>query len=407
MRGVLTALTVFAQTVIRVASRLVPKNANLVVCGAHYGTTYSSNPRHMFEFLVAHTAFRCVWIGKPEVRDSLPDQLKGYFVCRGSLKSTLLLLLAKYWVFDHDVGDMSSMDLYGGAVLINLFHGIPLKRMGINTQYYLQHRDIHGFLHKIVRRIYNSLKGAPKYYISVSNEKMASIMVESSPSFSMERMIRAGSPRNDYLIRNADNDEVIGSLKRKFCQWLGIPEGKRIVLYMPTWRMTRSPVFSFSKLSGQLRETAQRILREHNAVILEKPHPYTYDLLKGVQMKDDCFVVCPSEINRLIDPQELYLISDVMITDYSSSYIDFALMKRPCLHFAYDLEEYDTYDSGLAYDYKDVVAGPIVKDTYELIKVLENALETQEFAPANGFAQLVEYENGCAAKRIYEEMVLL
>ena len=64
----------------------------------------------------------------------------------------------------------------------------------------------------------------------------------------------------------------------------------------------------------------------------------------------------------------LYLVSDMLITDYSSVMFDYSLLNRPCLFFAYDLENYKDNLRGFYFDFIKEAPGPIVTTTKELIK---------------------------------------
>jgi CDP-glycerol glycerophosphotransferase len=72
------------------------------------------------------------------------------------------------------------------------------------------------------------------------------------------------------------------------------------------------------------------------------------------------------------DIAELYLISDLLITDYSSVFFDYANLKRPILFFTYDLEKYRDTLRGFYIDIETEVPGPLVKTTDEIIDAVTN-----------------------------------
>jgi len=75
----------------------------------------------------------------------------------------------------------------------------------------------------------------------------------------------------------------------------------------------------------------------------------------------------------------LYLVSDMLITDYSSVMFDYSLLNRPCLFFAYDLDNYKDNLRGFYFDFIEEAPGPIVSTTPELIKAIKN-YNTEEYA---------------------------
>ena len=108
------------------------------------------------------------------------------------------------------------------------------------------------------------------------------------------------------------------------------------------------------------------------------------------------------------DIQELYLISDILITDYSSVFFDYANLKRPMIFFTYDLEEYKDDIRGFYFDFEEKAPGPLVETTEEVIAAIkgigEAALSNDRM---NEFYQRFCYlEDGHAAERVVKEVIL-
>ena len=99
-----------------------------------------------------------------------------------------------------------------------------------------------------------------------------------------------------------------------------------------------------------------------------------------------------------IDTQELLLASDLLITDYSSCFCDFASMKRPVIHFVYDYDEYTSTDRKEAHDIKEHAAGIVAYTEEELIKAL--SYNDEELLNHKGpkFQNLIEGEKGNACE---------
>lgn len=133
--------------------------------------------------------------------------------------------------------------------------------------------------------------------------------------------------------------------------------GRKIILYAPTFRgdirTAKAPAgLDFSKLS---------VLKDEYVVFL-KQHPFVKE---AVKIPENCGDFC-FEITNELSTEELIMVSDICITDYSSVVFEYTLLKKPILFFAYDLEEY--YDErGFYYPYEEFVPGPIVRTTEELI----------------------------------------
>ncbi|MBO5089120.1 MAG: CDP-glycerol glycerophosphotransferase family protein, partial [Lachnospiraceae bacterium] len=99
--------------------------------------------------------------------------------------------------------------------------------------------------------------------------------------------------------------------------------------------------------------------------------------------------------------EELLMVSDVCITDYSSIIFEYSLLNKPMFFFAYDLEEY--YDErGFYYPYEEFVPGPIVKTTKELIQQL-HCIEEYDISKIEAFCK--QYMSACdghSTKRILD-----
>ena len=106
--------------------------------------------------------------------------------------------------------------------------------------------------------------------------------------------------------------------------------------------------------------------------------------------------------------QELYLVSDILITDYSSVMFDYSILKRPILFFTYDLEEYRDNLRGLNIDFEKVSPGPLLH-TYD--EILQNILDISKFFDnyaeqyMNFMEMFISYEKGTASKQIFENVV--
>lgn len=387
-------------------SFLIPRDKRLAAFGAWMGDRYCDNPKYLMLYLLEHSNMKCVWIGKEELRDQMPSHANFRFVRKDSIRACWFLLRAKFWFYCHHYGDMSELYLDNGAIVVNLWHGIPLKYMGVKTPYAIAHPTVRKGIRALRHNVFSKLRKTNVLWTVSSSKGMSRIMVESFPSmYSYERILEYGTPRNDFLIRHACDKERINALKQKYSRILGFSVDKRIVLYMPTWRMANNSIFTFYGLPADKCAQFSKMFLEKDAVLIEKHHHATFEKQPIDARANACsIVVSPSQQNQ-IDPQELYLIADLMVTDYSSAYFDFSLLKRPCIHFVYDYDQYKNNDSGLAYDLEDVAAGPCVRTVDELYVELERLLSQPEFRPSSGLQKLVEFETGRCSEQILSFML--
>lgn len=174
---------------------------------------------------------------------------------------------------------------------------------------------------------------------------------------------------------------------------LGLPlNGRKILLYAPTFRgdikNAAAPDCFDLNLMYQLHE---------DYVVLIKNHPFVKERMKEVEAYTD---FC-REITNQLTIEELIMIADVCVTDYSSIVFEYSLMHKPILFLAYDLKEY--YDErGFYYSYEEFVPGPIVKTTQELLEKLNTMKEFDDETMERFREQYMSGCDGNATERIIE-----
>ena len=135
-----------------------------------------------------------------------------------------------------------------------------------------------------------------------------------------ENLLWCGRPREDELLFLTKADA--GKIK----QTLGIPVGKKVILYMPTWRE-----YGIKPLNKKVWETTLG----NDYVILLRSHHFSKDKLTGDN--DTAWI----DVSTYPDVNHLYLIADYLISDYSSAFFDYGLLGKPMICFAYDYEQYE------------------------------------------------------------------
>ena len=174
-----------------------------------------------------------------------------------------------------------------------------------------------------------------------------------------EKILPVGITRTDFFFRQENYRRAY----EKLYQILPDCFGKKLVLYAPTFRgkvaqATAPDVLDFEKLHGALGE---------DFIILCKYHPF---VKKRPIMPHTCAGYV-TDVTDKMDIASLLMVSDICISDYSSLVFEYSLMERPMIFLAYDLEEYYD-DRGFYYPYEEMMPGPIVKTTEEVIERLQH-----------------------------------
>ena len=121
-----------------------------------------------------------------------------------------------------------------------------------------------------------------------------------------------------------NNEKDITDIKKK----LGISPEKKVIMYAPTWRVRNQ-----FNMKIDIQELKKQIQDDY--VLMLRIHPFA---VKG--LKEDLLDEFVINVSNYPSVEELYLASDIVITDYSSVMFDYAILNRPMLFFTYDLEDY-------------------------------------------------------------------
>ncbi|MFD8706389.1 CDP-glycerol glycerophosphotransferase family protein [Kitasatospora sp. NPDC059648] len=280
-----------------------------------------------------------------------------------------------------------------GQVVVQTWHGSLLKRIAHDVEN--SWLADHGYLEALDRE-------TPQWSLLLSPSPFATPILRRAFRYEGE-VLESGYPRGDVLAE--PDPRVAATVRRR----LGIPEGKRVVLYAPTWRedQQRGDGEGF-RLDLRLDVGHARRLLGEDHVLLVRPHSHVREPLPGA---GDGFLY---DCGDFPDPQELLLIADVLVTDYSSIMFDFAITGRPVYFFTYDLEHYRDTLRGFYFDFERDAPGPLVPDSAELLGALRELADSgTESAP--GYAERYRrfraehcaLDDGGAARRVVDRMLEL
>lgn len=166
-------------------------------------------------------------------------------------------------------------------------------------------------------------------------------------------IINTGLPRNDELYKISKQE--VDVIKKR----LGL-EGKKIILYAPTWRDSNDVGKTYSlRPPVTIAKWKEKLASDY--IVLLRAHPYTTELL-GVEFND--FIRDYSSYRTVND---LLKIADILISDYSAIIFDFAITEKPIFCFAYDYDEYVRH-RGIALDLKNEFPGGIIQNEDDLLE---------------------------------------
>ncbi len=348
-----------------------------------FGKSYSDSPKYLYEYLYDKYGdqYRFIWCLNRRTRE-----VKGRpSICRRhSLRYVYYTARAKYFICN--TRQPAWFKKRKETVFVETWHGTPLKKLAFDLE------DIHAVSQDHKKLFYSQSK---EWDYLVSANRFSTDVFERAFCFPREKIIETGYPRNDILY-----SEHAGRISEEVKRELGIPKGKRVILYAPTWRDNQ--FYEKAKYKFTLVLDLERMRREfgNDSVLLLRTHYYIADRLELSGLDD--FVYNGSGYG---DVSRLYLVSDICITDYSSVFFDFANLKRPLLFFAYDLEDYKEEIRGMYLDMEKELPGPVVHTNDELIDALRHLDEvTEQYRERyeRFYDKFCHIDDGNAAERVVQ-----
>lgn len=362
---------------------LLPRKKKLVIFESFHARQYSDNPRAIYEYMKEHyPAYDLLWsVDRQAV--SLFEKLQIPFVRRFTLQWFLTFPRAHYWV--NNVRLPGWMSKPKRTIYIQTWHGTPLKKLGLDIE------EVHMPGTETANYQKNFLNESAKWDYLVAPNAYSTEIFKRAFGYRGE-IIESGYPRNDLLANPSETK--INKIKKK----LDIPEDKKIMLYAPTWRDNEFYEKGKYKFTFQfdLEEWKERfgdewiLLSRMHYLVAEK---FDFTAHEGMVLN----------MSDYPDIRDLYLISELLITDYSSVFFDYAILNRPIIFFMYDLERYRDQLRGFYFDIEAKAPGPIVQTQAELFQTIDGIIhfEIQPDIKTLAFKQkFCSLEDGHAAERV-------
>ncbi len=334
-------------------------DAKTICFKAFNGKSYSCSPKAIYEYMLTQEQFKdfkFIWVFKEPEKHRYLEKNPNTTLVQDSTRAYLkAMAVSKYWIHNYRVSD----HIYPkeNQIYVQCWHGTPLKKLG----YDITKGD--NVLNSIEEIRFKYKVDAAKFKAILSPSRFASekfISAWNLKAIGKENcVIEQGYPRNDKLFHADEAD------RQRVRKALGI-EGvnKKIIFYAPTWRdnqhdstigYTYKTEVDFDKLKEALGDEYIILFRAHylvaNSFDFEKYSGFVYD------------------VSSYDDINDLYIVSDLLITDYSSVFFDYANLRRPMLFYMYDFDSYKNEMRDFYFDI-DELPGPIVKDEDGLIEAI-------------------------------------
>ena len=372
--------------------RVLPIDDKLIVFEAFRSTKYVDSPRAIYEYLLGdekYAEYRFIWLFEhPEDYTFLEENNRTKVVKHETHAYYAAFARAKYWVVNGWIP--LRVQKKPGQVALQCWHGTPLKRLRydiVTSEETLHQRKVHEENNRDMARY--------DYLISPSAFATKAFI----SAFGLKRLgkeqivVETGYPRNDALVG------VKPSLQAKYREKHRIPVDKKVLLYAPTWRddqhvteggyKYKTPV-DFDYLKKELADDWVILFRAHNLVA----NQFDFSRYDGF--------VC--DVSRVDEINELYIMADVLMTDYSSVFFDYANLHRPIVFFMYDREHYEKDLRGFYIDL-ETLPGDIIETEQGVVTALR---DLSDYSKRNQekyttFSKQYNYlDDGKATERVVE-----
>jgi CDP-glycerol glycerophosphotransferase len=238
-----------------------------------------------------------------------------------------------------------------GQLYVQTWHGTLLKRIGFDVE---NPQFISGTK-------YNEhlAKDVAKWDLVISPQPFSTPHMRRAFRYDGE-ILESGYPRNDVLC-SGEAPALAATVRAR----LGLPAGKKVVMYAPTWRDNQYYASGRYRFDFRLDlQDAYRRLGDDYVFLVRGHHQMADDVPEDIRPG---FML---NVTAYPDISELFLVTDALITDYSSMMCDFAATGKPMVFYTYDLEDYRDNLRGFNFDFEAEVPGPLLATSPEVVTAL-------------------------------------
>lgn len=387
-------------------AKATPTQPHTILFECFGGRQFGCSPRSLYEQVLSDPRFsdyRLIWaFTEADLKEHQNHPLikgRAEVITRGTPAYFEACAQAKYWIFNTRVAEYVTPK--PDQVYVQCWHGTPLKRLGydvvietqaaLNTSTELANRfglDAQKWDYLLSPSAYTSLHLADAF--GLPQERRASVVLEE------------GYPRNDRIVRTCSDEAKLAEAIASFRTQMGIEPGKKMLLYAPTWRDDAYQSGLGYVMEDMLLDLAA--LRERIGdewVVLFRAHYYIANSFDF--SAHEGFVY---NVSDFPDINDLYIVADALLTDYSSVFFDYANTGRPIMFFWPDYEHYANDIRGFYFDISEL-PGPHCMTTEEVAQAVSDIAEyDQRYGEGyRAFRDTFCYlDDGYAAQRVAEKV---
>lgn len=365
---------------LRILKLFVRPDDKLILFISFGGRRFDDSPKAIYDQMIEDERFddyRLVWAFS---NPNAIELKRGEKVKCDTFSYFKIALKARIWISNSTVE--RGLEFKGKRTFyFNTWHGTPIKTIGSD-----------------ISKDNKSFKGKGTWkvdYFTCQGEYEQAIYCKAFHGLNTDIARIIGLPRNDIYANYTK--EYMLSLRKK----MNISPDKRVILYAPTFREYDKTSSMEVKVTIPMQLSKWRDELGESFILLFRAH---YEVAKSLNIQDDDFVRNMSEYPQL---EDLMIVSDLLISDYSSIFFDYSIMSKPMLAFCYDYERYAS-ERGMYFDIRDWL--PSAKNEYELIKLIKSDTQDEYIAKTSIFKKKYVTAYGSAVRHsldvIYNELII-
>lgn len=290
---------------------------------------------------------------------------------------------ARYIFLDDFYGLISAMKVRKEQNIVQLWHGAgAFKKFGFSRLTTGDGtRNIHGGYRKYTHAI-------------VSSDDIRQCYAEAF-DISIDKVYATGIPRTDCFFDNSYVNKAREAFYKKFREL----ENKKIVLVAPTYRgdKVEDANYDFEKLN--LHKLIDDLGDEY-AVCVKWHRAINNNITNGkiqFNLPEKCY-----DFNKFEDINDLLIVADILVTDYSSVIFDYSLLNKPIVYFTYDLDDY-CKKRGLYFDFSEYIFGNVAIDARSLVLAIKKA-DLCNSKRAKFLKKFMGSCEGKSSKKLYDQI---
>ena len=377
----------------RLVNAVMPVKKRTWVFGSDYGMSYREGSKYLLEYMLEnHSDYDCCFI---TMSQKVYDELKSKGIpveMNCSLKGILRTATAECVFTTQTISDIHFTYKKTGRRFFYLVHGQPLKVAQSalkDTEYWKRYHKKESVFARVKQKLTYYLNDGyvmdDVEFVAATSDFLKPYMEKDFGSKPPVKVM--GMPRNDALFQPE---------RMKNEKWVKGLDGKFVITYMPTHRAYGKGQASPTPFKD--RADIQEWMRANNVVLLVKNHPNMIKQCKTFY-SSDCIIDITAQG---IDPQVAIYHSDVLVTDFSSVWMDYLLLRRPVLFYIYD--DFEHNDVGCHYDIRKNPPGHFCyseDEFFELVK--KTKLDYDAMKPSGEIVGMYhKYVDGKACERYFD-----